>query len=164
MRHLNSGRKLGRTAAHRKALFNALLRSMVQYEFIQTTDAKAKELRGYADRLMTLAKRDNLHARRLAFAQLQDRALVAKLFNDLAKREILVSRTSGYTRIIKLGNRKGDNAPMSQIAWMGSNFENTETLRYPAHILAQFERVTEGDEEATEATDTAVESSEDKAE
>lgn len=162
MRHLNSGRKLGRTHAHRKALFNSLLRAMVRYEFIQTTDAKAKELRGYADRLITLAKKDNLHARRLAFAQLQDRELVTKLFNDLAKREILASRTSGYTRIVKLGNRKGDNAPLSQISWMGSNFENTETLRYPAHILAQFERVEEGSQDSAE--DTAAASTDDKAE
>ena len=162
MRHLNSGRKLGRNSAHRKALFNSLLRALVRYEFIQTTDAKAKELRGYADRLMTLAKKDSLHARRLAYAQLQERELVAKLFNDLAKRDALSSRTSGYTRIIKLHNRKGDNAPLSQMSWMGSNFENTEALRYPAHILAQFDRVEEDEVENDELS--AEETSEDKGE
>ena len=143
MRHLKAGRKLGRTSAHRKALFNNLAIALVKYEMIQTTDAKAKELRSVADHLITLGKRDSLHARRQAFAVLKDRDLVGKLFNDLAKREELVSRSGGYTRVLKVGNRANDNAPMSRISWVGATVESTMPLRYPAHLLAQIETVEE---------------------
>jgi large subunit ribosomal protein L17 len=136
MRHKNSGRKLGRNSSHRKALFNNLAIAMVKYELIQTTDAKAKELRSVADHLITLGKRDTLHARRQAFAVLKDRDLVGKLFNDLAKREELTSRSGGYTRVLKVGNRGNDNAPMSRVSWVGSTVENTMSLRYPAHLLS----------------------------
>lgn len=139
MRHLKSGRKLGRTSAHRKALFNNLASALVRYELIQTTDAKAKELRGVTDRLITLGKRDTVDSRRKAFAILKDRELVSKLFDDLAKREVLTQRQGGYTRIIKIGNRRGDNAPISRVSWVGSDLENTEALRYPQHILDRFE-------------------------
>lgn len=139
MRHLNSGRKLGRTSAHRKALFNNLAGALVRYELIQTTGPKAKELRGFADRLITLGKRGTVDARRQAFAILKDRALVTKLFDDLAKREVITSRQGGYTRIIKLGNRRGDNAAMVRVSWMGSDLENTEALRYPQDVLDSFE-------------------------
>ena len=140
MRHLKSGRKLGRTSAHRKALFNNLVSALVRYELIQTTDAKAKELRRVSDRLITLGKRGTLDARRRAFAILKDRELVSKLFDDLATRQVITSRQGGYTRIIKLGNRRGDNAPLSRVSWVGSDLENTEELRYPAHILEEYER------------------------
>tara|TARA_B100000686_G_C15861876_1_gene512310 strand:+ start:46 stop:516 length:471 start_codon:yes stop_codon:yes gene_type:complete len=140
MRHLKSGRKLGRTSAHRKALFNNLASALVRYELIQTTDPKAKELRKVSDRLITLGKKDTLDARRQAFAILKDRELVSKLFDDLAKREDITSRQGGYTRIIKLGNRRGDNAPVSRVSWVGADLENTEALRYPKHILDRFEQ------------------------
>ncbi len=140
MRHLKSGRKLGRTSAHRKALFNNLARALVTYEMIQTTDAKAKELRSVTDKLITLGKRDDLHARRQAFAVLKDRALVGKLFDDLAKREELAGRQGGYTRVLKIGHRRGDNAPLSLVSWVGSTFENTEHLRYTPETLAKFEQ------------------------
>ncbi len=140
MRHLKSGRKLGRTSAHRKALFNNLASALVRYELIQTTDAKAKELRKVSDRLITLGKKNTLDARRKAFSILKDRELVSKLFDDLAKREELASRQGGYTRIIKLGNRRGDNAPLSRVSWVGADLENTESVRYPQHILDQFEQ------------------------
>jgi large subunit ribosomal protein L17 len=113
MRHLKSGRKLNRTASHRKALIRNLLKALVQREQIQTTDAKAKELRRWADRIVTLGKKDTLHARRLAYAQLGSRVLVSRLFDDIAPR--FQNRAGGYTRIIKLGPRRGDAAPISLI-------------------------------------------------
>lgn len=113
MRHLKTGRKLNRTAAHRRALIRNLLKALIQREQIQTTDAKAKELRRWADRVVTLGKRNTLHARRLAYAQLGSRALVSRLFDDIAPR--FENRAGGYTRIIKLGPRRGDAAPLSLI-------------------------------------------------
>lgn len=134
MRHRKKGRKLNMEAAHRKATMHNMARSLVQYELVQTTDAKAKELRRITDRLITLGKAGTVHARRQARAVLLDPALVTKVFDDLAKREDIASRAGGYSRLIKVGNRKGDNAPITRISWVGSNLENTEALRYPAHI------------------------------
>lgn len=145
MRHRKRGRKLGRTAAHRKATLQNLARSLVQYEMLQTTDAKAKELRKVADRLITLGKNGSLHARRQARAVLQDPELVGKVFDDLAKRDEIADREGGYARIIKVGNRAGDNAPISRISWVGATLESTEDLRYPEHIreLIETEEVDE---------------------
>lgn len=138
MRHLNSGRSLSRTASHRKAMLSNMAKSLIKYEIIETTDAKAKELRRITDRLITLGKRGTLHARRQAIALLNDPDLVGKLFEDLAKRDEIVNRQGGYTRLIKVGNRTSDNAPVSRVSWVGSTLENTEALRYPAHIRDQF--------------------------
>ena len=113
MRHLKTGRKLNRTTAHRRALIRNLLKALIQREQIQTTDAKAKELRRWADRIVTLGKKDTLHARRLAYAQLGSRTLVSRLFDDIAPR--FENRAGGYTRIIKLGPRRGDAAQLSLI-------------------------------------------------
>ena len=113
MRHLKTGRKLNRTTAHRRALIRNVLKALIQREQIQTTDAKAKELRRWADRIVTLGKKDTLHARRLAYAQLGSRTLVSRLFDDIAPR--FENRAGGYTRIIKLGPRRGDAAPLSLI-------------------------------------------------
>lgn len=113
MRHLKTGRKLNRTTAHRRALIRNLLKALIQREQIQTTDAKAKELRRWADRIVTLGKKDTLHARRLAYAQLGSRTLVSRLFDDIAPR--FENRAGGYTRVIKLGPRRGDAAPLSLI-------------------------------------------------
>lgn len=113
MRHLKTGRKLNRTTAHRRAMIRNLLKALIQREQIQTTDAKAKELRRWADRIVTLGKKDTLHARRLAYAQLGSRTLVSRLFDDIAPR--FENRAGGYTRIIKLGPRRGDAAPLSLI-------------------------------------------------
>ena len=140
MRHQKRGRKLGRTHAHRKATFNNLARALVTYEMIETTDAKAKELRRVTDRLITLGKKDTVHARRQAFKVLKDRDLVGKLFDDIAKRDVITERQGGYTRIWKLGNRRGDNAPLSLVSWVGSDFENTERFRYDEATLAAFEK------------------------
>lgn len=113
MRHLKSGRKLNRTGAHRRALLRGLVTSLLQYEHLQTTDAKAKEMRRWVDRMITLGKRNTLHARRQAAAFVFKREVVKKLFDDIAPR--FQSRPGGYTRITKLGPRHGDDASMSLI-------------------------------------------------
>jgi large subunit ribosomal protein L17 len=118
MRHLNSGRKLGRTSAHRTALFRNMATSLFRHERIETTDAKAKELRSYAEKLITLAKRGDLHARRQAYQDIRDQEVLAKLFADIGPR--FKTRNGGYTRIIKSRIRKGDNAPISIIELVGN--------------------------------------------
>ena len=113
MRHLKTGRKLNRTAAHRKALMRNLVKALLLREQIQTTDAKAKELRRWADRMVTLGKKNSVHARRLAFSYLGSRRLVQRLFDEVAPR--FRSRSGGYTRVLKIGPRRGDAAPMSLV-------------------------------------------------
>ena len=113
MRHLKAGRKFGRTSAHRKALFRNLVTALITRERIRTTLAKAKELRSKAEKTITLGKKGTLHARRLAFRTVQDKGALQKLFGPIAER--FASRNGGYTRIIKIGNRKGDAAPMAFI-------------------------------------------------
>ena len=110
MRHRNAGFKLGRVTAHRWALFRNLLVALFRHERIQTTEAKAKAMRGLADQMITLAKRDNLHARRQVLAMVPDAEVVGQLFGTIAPR--FGDRNGGYTRIIKAGRRPGDNAPM----------------------------------------------------
>ena len=110
MRHGYGGRKLQRTSAHRLALFRNMSAALIKHEQITTTTAKAKELRPYVEKLITLAKKGGLSNRRLAHARLLDDAQLVKLFDVLAKR--YAERNGGYTRIIKLGPRPGDNAPM----------------------------------------------------
>jgi large subunit ribosomal protein L17 len=117
MRHMNQGRKLNRTSAHRKALFRNLVLSLVKHERIKTTDAKAKELRGFADRMVTLGKRGDLSARRLAFNFMQSRDAVKKLFDEIAPR--YKERAGGYTRVVKYGFRRGDAAQLSIIEFTG---------------------------------------------
>jgi large subunit ribosomal protein L17 len=121
MRHLNQGRKLNRTSSHRKALFKNLVLSLIRHERIKTTDAKAKELRRYADRMVTLGKRGDLNGRRLAFAFLQSRDAVKKLFDEIAPR--FKERPGGYTRVIKFGVRRGDAAPLSVVEFVGTTNE-----------------------------------------
>ena len=113
MRHLNAGRKLNRSSSHRRALLRNLVTSLLQHEHLQTTDAKAKELRRWAERMITLGKRNTLHARRQALAFVRKREVVAKLFDDIAPR--FSARPGGYTRVTKLGIRRGDAAPVSII-------------------------------------------------
>jgi large subunit ribosomal protein L17 len=113
MRHLKAGRKLNRTAAHRKALFRNLVTSLIEHEHVRTTDAKAKELRRIADRVITLGKRGTLHARRQALAYVRSQTAVTKLFDEVAAR--FRERPGGYTRVVKLGHRHGDAASMSVI-------------------------------------------------
>ena len=113
MRHRNAFRKLNRTATHRSALFASLATALFKHEQIATTLPKAKELKRVADRLITLAKKGDLHARRLAFARIRDEAIVAKLFDTLGPR--YAERPGGYTRVLKAGFRYGDSAPMAVI-------------------------------------------------
>ena len=113
MRHGMHGRKLNRTASHRKAMFANMANALIKHEQIKTTLPKAKELRRVADRLITLGKKGGLHRRRQAFAQLRDDAMVAKLFDSLADR--YQDRPGGYTRVLKAGFRYGDSAPMAII-------------------------------------------------
>ena len=150
MRHKKKRRLPKGDASYRKALLKGLAKSLIEYEIIQTTDTKAKVLKSYADKLITLGKRGDLHARRQAISKVGDEAMVAKLFDDIAKRDAMTSRAGGYTRVIKLGNRQGDAAAMSRISWVGSTLENTEEYRYPKHIRDQFvteEEIIEEDEE-----------------
>ncbi len=111
MRHRKSGRKLNRNSSHRKAMFRNMSASLFEHEMIRTTLAKAKELRGKAEPLITLAKEDSVANRRLAFARLRDRDVVTKLFNELGPR--YKERPGGYLRVLKCGFRPGDNAPMA---------------------------------------------------
>jgi large subunit ribosomal protein L17 len=113
MRHRNAGRKLNRTATHRSAMLASLANALIKHEQIATTLPKAKELRRVTDRLITLAKRGDLHARRLAFSRIRDEATVAKLFDTLGPR--YAARPGGYTRVMKAGFRYGDSAPMAVI-------------------------------------------------
>lgn len=113
MRHQKVGKKLGRNSSHRKAMFRNMVTSLFKHEQLETTDAKAKELRQTAEKMITLAKRGDLHARRQALAFMKDKATTHRLFDELKDR--YVDRQGGYVRIIKKTNRKGDGAPISVI-------------------------------------------------
>jgi len=113
MRHRHSGRQLNRNASHRKAMFRNMTSSLVEHEIIKTTLAKAKELRGYAEPLITLAKNDSVANRRLAFDRVRNKETVGKLFSTLGPR--YTDRPGGYLRIIKCGLRSGDKAPMAYV-------------------------------------------------
>jgi large subunit ribosomal protein L17 len=113
MRHRAKGKQLSRTASHRRALLNNLATSLFQHGRIETTLAKAKELRPFAERLITLARRGDLHARRLVERRIKDRAAQQKLFGEIGKR--FATRPGGYTRILKRGHRVGDGADVARI-------------------------------------------------
>jgi large subunit ribosomal protein L17 len=122
MRHRVAGRKLGRKTAHRMAMFRNMVTSFLDKERIRTTLPKAKELRPIAERMITLGKRESLHARRQALAFIKDTAVVTKLFEILAPR--FAQRNGGYTRIIRLGFRQGDGASMAILELLGSEFKS----------------------------------------
>jgi large subunit ribosomal protein L17 len=111
MRHKKAGKHLSRTSAHRKAMFKNMCNSIFEHELIRTTVVKAKELRRYAEPLLTLSKNDSVHNRRLAFAKLRCKAMVHKLFTELGPR--YKTRPGGYLRVLKAGFRAGDAAPMA---------------------------------------------------
>ena len=113
MRHRKALKKLGRDSSHRKAMFRNMVTSLFKYEQLETTDAKAKQLRPVAEKIITLAKRGDLHARRQALSYMTDKAITHRLFEDL--RERYLDRQGGYVRIIKKGNRRGDGAPISVV-------------------------------------------------
>lgn len=113
MRHRQSGRQLNRNSSHRKAMFRNMAASLIEHEVIKTTLPKAKELRRVAEPLITMAREDNVHKRRLAFDRLRRRDIVTKLFNELGPR--YKDRPGGYLRILKMGFRDGDKAPMALV-------------------------------------------------
>ncbi len=113
MRHGKSGRKLGRTSSHRRAMFRNMVTSLFEHERIVTTEQKAKELKPIAEKMITLAKRGDLHARRQALSYMQSKDVVAKLFDQIGSQ--FSDRQGGYTRIIRTGARQGDAAPMAII-------------------------------------------------
>jgi len=117
MRHRHSGRQLNRNSSHRKAMFRNMAVSLVEHELIKTTLPKAKELRSYAEPLITLAKIDSLDNRRLAFDRTRSRDAVGKLFSELGPR--YQARPGGYIRILKCGYRTGDKAPMAYVELVG---------------------------------------------
>ena len=118
MRHNVGLRKLGRTSSHRRALLRNLVTDLFRHERLRTTLPKARELRPYAERLITLARRDDLHARRQALQTIQDKVVVKKLFDTLGPR--FATRPGGYTRTLKLGPRRGDGADMAIVELIGS--------------------------------------------
>ena len=134
MRHLKNNRKFGRNSSHRKALFRNMASSLLQYEKITTTLTKAKELRGIIDRTITLGKKGDLPSRRRALGYIRTKGVVHKLFSDLAER--YKDRAGGYTRIYKLGNRAGDNAPMAQIELVDRDLSAAPKRRV-RHLVAE---------------------------
>ena len=129
MRHKKSGRKFNRNSSHRKALMKNLTIALIERDIIKTTLPKAKELRGFVEPLITLAKEDNVANRRLAFRRLRSDAAVAKLFTEIAKNSL--ERKGGYTRIIKAGFRPGDKADMAFIELVDRDVESSETNDAP---------------------------------
>ncbi|MGH1543029.1 MAG: 50S ribosomal protein L17 [Arenicella sp.] len=121
MRHRKSGRQFNRNSSHRKAMFRNMTVSLLEHEQIKTTVAKAKELRGVAEPLITLAKKPTLANKRLAFDRLRNRDIVAKLFDEIAER--MKDRPGGYLRILKCGPRPGDNAPMAYVQLVDYDLE-----------------------------------------
>ena len=111
MRHLNAGKRFGRTSSHRQAMFRNMIASLIKHEVIKTTVTKAKELRRFAEPLITRSKSDSVANRRLAFARIRDKGTVAKLFAELGPR--YQARPGGYLRILKCGYRAGDKAPLA---------------------------------------------------
>lgn len=136
MRHLKAGKRLGRTTAHRKALMRNLVTSLLKHGQIKTTVTKAKEMRKEFDKMITLAKRGDLHARRQALAFVQEKNVVAKLFEEFGP--LYQDRNGGYTRIYKTGNRLGDNAEMALIQMVDLNEEEA-----PKKAKAKIAEVTE---------------------
>jgi large subunit ribosomal protein L17 len=127
MRHLNSGRRLSRTTSHRKAMMRNIVTSLFKHEQIETTDAKAKELRSVAEEIITLAKRGDLHARRQALSYLMDKTVTHKLFDELKNRYL--NRQGGYLRIVKKANRKGDGAGISVVQLLPEEGEERKSKK-----------------------------------
>jgi large subunit ribosomal protein L17 len=132
MRHNSAGRRLGRTTSHRTAMFRNMVTSFLEHEKITTTDAKAKELRSIAERMITLGKKGDLHATRQAAAYIRDKKIVTKLFTTIAPR--YADRPGGYTRIIKLGIRPGDTASVSVIELVEAEMKPKKVSNKPAPV------------------------------
>ena len=135
MRHRKRGRQLGRDTDHRRALFRNLVTSLLEHEKIETTEAKAKELRGIADRMISLGKQGSLHARRLALSYIQSKTVVKKLFSEIAPR--FTDRMGGYTRLIKTRTRLGDGAPLSVVELVELKEKPKKATKPPAPSAEQ---------------------------
>jgi len=133
MRHGKSGRRLGRTTSHREAMFRNLVTSFLNYEKITTTDAKAKEIRSVAEKMITLGKRGDLHSLRQAASYIREKSIVTKLFSTIAPR--YKDRPGGYTRIVKLGIRQGDAAPVSLIELVEEQMKPQKVRKQPAKAV-----------------------------
>ena len=129
MRHKKAGKQLSRNTSHRRAMLRNIVTSLFKYEQIETTDAKAKSLRPIAEKMITLAKRGDLHARRQALSYLQDKAVTHKLFDELKDRYL--DRQGGYVRIVKKGIRKGDAAPISIVQLIPKDEEKKSDKKKP---------------------------------
>lgn len=164
MRHNKAGRRLGRTTSHRTAMFRNMVTSLLSHERITTTDAKAKELRSVAEKIITLGKQGDLHAMRQASSYVRDKKVVTKLFTTIAPR--YKERAGGYTRIIKLGLRPGDNAPISIIELVEEQLppkkvkaaapKKEAAVKVAAVAPAAVEAVVSADTESAEAPLTTV--------
>ncbi|EKD50821.1 MAG: 50S ribosomal protein L17 [uncultured bacterium] len=151
MRHQVAGRKLGRTTAHRLAMFRNMLASLIQHGRIKTTLPRAKELRSLADKIVTLGKENTLHARRRAFDFLRDRKAVVRLFNDIAP--AFSGRMGGYTRIYQLGSRVGDAAKMAMIEFLQ---EDLLAAKVAGNIVDDKAKKKAGKKAATQKEDVAT--------
>ncbi len=151
MRHRKKGNHLGRTASHKKALMRNLAAQVFEYKEIRTTLAKAKELRSYVERLITYGKKGTLHHRRLAFQFLQNKQAVKTLFDEIAP--LYEDRAGGYTRIIKLGNRKGDNAPISIFQLVGFEKVKPKEAKKKKKSTTKPQEKEALDQQKTEATE-----------
>ena len=125
MRHKYSGRKLNRTSSHRTAMFKNMMASLIEHEEIKTTVPKAKELRGFVERLITISKTDTVAKRRIVYSRIRSKEAVTKLFNELGPRFKL--RPGGYLRILKCGYRAGDKAPMAIVQLVDKKLEVVES-------------------------------------
>ena len=171
MRHRQTTPQLGRTPAHRKAMLRNMVTDFFKHEKIRTTQAKAKALRPVAEKLITMGKKDTLTARRMAARYVRDKGIVKKLFDELAPR--YADRPGGYTRIIKLSTRAGDNAQMAIIELVEAEMQTRKKRKKPAYSgplkasaetaaqVAPVEAVEADADEAVEAVEDAVESAED---
>jgi large subunit ribosomal protein L17 len=155
MRHKISGRKLGRNSSHRKAMMRNMVTSLLDHEKITTTDARAKELRKIAEKMITLGKRGTLHARRQVMQVVMDKDVVGKLFKRLAPR--YADRPGGYTRIIKLGFRQGDNAALSLIELVEEEFTPKVKKEKPVEVVVETAPVEEVAAEKAPVEEIAVE-------
>lgn len=134
MRHGKAGRRLGRKTSHREAMFRNMVTSLLNHEKITTTDAKAKEIRVVAERMITLGKRGDLHSMRLAASVIREKSVVSKLFSTIAPR--YKDRPGGYTRIVKLGIRQGDAAPISLIELVEEEMKPSKAKQAPSKVIS----------------------------
>jgi large subunit ribosomal protein L17 len=157
MRHNKKGSHLGRTTSHRNALIRNLVAQVLEHKEIRTTTVKAKEMRKYVDRMITYGKKGTLHHRRLAFKFLQNKKVVDELFEQIAP--TFADRNGGYSRIIKLGNRLGDNAPVSIFQLVGFNENEAPKVKKPRAKKQTKETVNQNPKKAADKNDPIVDGS-----